>query len=250
MVPNMALVKEFCEEEGLPFREIDKRGNLLEVQYQGKPYLFTYTTTPFNREDVQHVCNDKFLTYELLHSKLALPKTKKYLRPDLNPNWHDKIEFGSAAEIARDIEQNFSFPFIIKPNTGSLGRNIFVCRKVEEVERAVNKIFEEDWALLAQELIEKDQEFRVLIVNNSVELVYPKGGGEFLTDLKEIKEFLAPLADSINLGWAGLDVLLDKAGKLWLIEINTKPSLISAIKLGQQEKLKLLYKKAFQEILG
>jgi len=245
----MALVKEFCEEEGIISRAIDKRGNLLEIKYNGKPYFFTYTTTPFNTEDVQHVCNDKFLTYELLHSKISLPKTNKYLRPDLDPNWHDAIEFKSVAEIAADIQKHFSFPYILKMNAGSLGRNVFVCKNESDSAKAIEKIFKEDWTLLAQELVEKEKEFRVMIVGNSIELAYPKGSGEFLEDLREMKKFLAPIAGIINLGWAGLDVILDKSGKYWLVEINTKPSLISAIKAGQKEKLKPLYKKAFQEIL-
>src|SRR3989344_5599221 len=253
MVPNMQLVKEFCEEEGLDFRIVDKLGNLAEVKCGGKPYFFTYTTTPFNREDVQHICNDKFLTYELLSTEHLMPETRRYLRPDLDPTWHDTIEFSSIADIVTDIQKNFSFPFVVKMNAGSLGRNIFKCENENQVEKAVAKIFKEDWALLIQKLIQKQKEFRVLVVNNSVELAYTKGGADFLAKgdktFKEIKDFLAPLHKHINLGWAGLDVICDNKGKFWLIEINTKPSLISAIKAGKADLLKPLYKKAFEEIL-
>ncbi len=250
----MQLVKEVCHDEGLDFRTIGKNGNLAEVRLDGRPYFFAYTTTPFNREDTQHICSDKFLTHELVAPKLSMPKTKRYLRPDLNPSWHDTIEFGSEAEIVADMLENFPFPFIIKMNMGSLGRNIFKCKSKLEAEQAVKKIFEEDWALLAQEWVDQEREFRVLVLNNSVELAYYKGAEEFFGKgdgaFDKIKVFLEPLQGLINLGWAGLDVILDKKGKLWLIELNTKPSLISAIKLGKKDLLKPLYKKAFKEILA
>lgn len=248
----MQLLKEFCEEEGLSFCNIDKNGNLAQVEYRGKPFFFTYTTTPFNREDVQHICNDKFLTYELLSEDNLMPRTKKYLRPDLDPVWHDKIEFESEDLIVEDILKNFQFPFILKMNAGSLGLNVFKCGKSENVKNAVSKIFKEDWALLVQEYIQKKAEYRVLIVNNLVELVYNKGGrGEFHEDnefFEKMKKFLLPLSKRINLGWAGLDVILDVEGSLSLIEINTKPSFVSAIRAQKKEKLKQLYKKAFEQI--
>ena len=250
----MQIIKEVCKEQGFLFYTLDKLGNLAEINLEGKKYFFTYTTTPFNREDVQHICNDKFLTYEVLSGESLMVKTKKYLRPDLDPAWHDTIEFGSKSEIINDIKNSFDFPFIIKMNAGSLGRNVFRCNKESDIGVAVNKIFKEDWALLAQELIQKQKEFRVLIVNNSVELTYSKGGQEFLykgdKNFSDIKNFLAPLSKYINLGWAGLDVILDKNDKLWLVEINTRPSLVSAIKAGKKEELKSLYKKAFKEVLG
>ena len=249
----MKLIKEVCEEEGFLFRSIDKSGNLIEMKYSGISYMFAYTTTPFNREDIQHVCNDKFLTYELLHNKIKMPKTKKYLRPDLNPTWHDTIEFSSVLKITKDIQKNFSFPFIVKMNAGSLGRNIFKCDNEKDIKNAIAKIFKEDWALLAQKLIHKKEEFRVIIVNNSVELVYHKGGKEFFYKgdkiFEKIKDFLNPISKHLNLGWAGLDVTCDKKNKFWLIEINSRPSFVSAIREGKKEILKPLYKKAFQEIL-
>lgn len=252
MVPNMQLVEELSKEEGFSFNKIDTLGNLAEIIYLGKKHYFTYTTTPFNREDVQHICNDKFLTYSLLSGDNLMPETMKYLRPDLDPVWHDKIEFGSESEIVSDILKNFEFPFIVKMNAGSLGLNVFKCEKKEDVASVVSKIFKVDWALLAQEFVDKKHEYRVLIVNNSVELVYNKGGkGEFYEEgdfFEKIQKFLEPLSKRINLGWAGLDVILDSEDKPWLIEINTKPSLVSAIRAGKKEKLKQLYKKAFKEI--
>lgn len=254
MVPNMKLVREACIDAGFSFEAVDELGNLAKVVCGGKEFFFAYTTTPFNREDVQHIASDKFLTYNLLKETGLMPKTKRYLRPDLDPIWHDKIEFGSEAEIIADMTKTFSLPFVVKMNAGSLSRNVFVCKNNEDIKKAVSTIFKEDWAMLAQELAQKKREFRVLIVGNEVELAYIKGGAEFFGLQSEvgrkIKDFLAPLQKCIDLGWAGLDVIEDSAGKLWLIEINTKPSLVSALKAGQKDLLKPLYLKAFKKCLN
>ena len=248
----MKLIKEVCEESGLSHSILDNKGNLLSVRLGEKECFFTYTTTPFNREDVQHICNDKSLVQTLVSSKVQMPKTKKYLRPDLDPNWHDALEFSSEKDIAFDICNSFSFPLIIKMNAGSLGRNVFKSESRRGVEKAIATIFKEDWALLAQEWIDRKEEFRVIIVNNKVELVYPKGGGKFFTEgtdvFREVTDFLEPLQQCIELRWAGLDVIRDKNGKLWLIEINTRPSFISAIRCNQSELIKPLYKKALKNL--
>lgn len=248
----MKLIKEVCEEEGLSHAVLDEAGNLLSVQMGNKDYFFIYTTTPFNREDIQHVCNDKSLIQTLVSLKVRMPKTKKYLRPDLDPRWHDNIEFASLKEIASDISKNFSFPLIVKMNAGSLGRNVFKSESMEGVERAIETIFKEDWALLAQEWVDKKEEYRVIIVNNKVELAYPKGGGEFFTEgsdvLMEIALFLKPLQECLELRWAGLDMIRDADGELWLIEINTRPSFLSAVKEGRSDLIKPLYKKALKQI--
>nr|AIA19022.1 RimK-like ATP-grasp domain protein [uncultured bacterium] len=253
MVPNMQLVKEVCEEEGLPFELMGGHPNLAEVIFAGKSYFFSYAATPFNTEDVQRISADKFLTYSLVASKIRMPKTEQYLRPDLDPELHGEIKYQSEEEIVDHIKRNFPFPLIVKMNGGSQGKNVFKCSDERGVEIAVKKIFADDWALLAQELILREKEFRVTIVNNVVELVYTKGGFEFFQKnskaFEEMENFLSPLKNLINLGWAGLDVIEDKEGKLCLIEINTKPSFESAVKHGQKEILKPLYKKAFHYVL-
>lgn len=251
MVPNMQLVRDVCGEGGLNSKILDEKGNFLSVELD-KKYFFAYTTTPFNREDTQHVCNDKSLIQELVSPKIRMPKTKKYLRPDLDPAWHDKIEFVSEIDIASDIEKNFTFPLILKMNAGSLSRNVFKCDSPESVLIAINSIFKEDWALLAQELIDKAEEFRVMVVNNSVELAYTKGCKEFFNGesgvLEEIKGFLKPIRECLELGWAGLDLIRDKEERWWLVEINTRPSFIAAVREGKKEEVKALYKKAFQNL--
>lgn len=248
----MKLVRKACEEAGFSFEVLDKLGNLARVVCGGKEFFFAYTTTPFNREDVQHIASDKFLTYTLLADTGLMPRTKRYLRPDLDPTWHDQIEFANQAEIIADMTKNFKLPFVVKMNAGSLGRNVFVCKNIKDIERAVDTIFKEDWALLAQEFAAKRREFRVLIVDNDLSLVYTKGGGEFFDSKSEVwfkmKSFLLSLQGRLNLGWAGLDVIEDNLGKFWLIEVNTKPSLVSALKAGQENLLKPLYLKAFKNL--
>lgn len=254
MVKNIKILREFLEEEGHEFRALDALGNLLEVTGKNRKYFFAYTTTPFNSEDVQKVCVDKFLTHKVFGERLAMPETHRYLRPDLDPTWHDEIEFSSNEEIVTDIMRRFKAPFIVKMNSGSLGRNVFKCATPQEVSGAVTKIFEEDWALLAQEYVEIREELRVMIVCNSLEMVYRKGGGEFYSKDSEVFEairmFLEPLFGNIDLGWAGLDVSFDTGGKLWLFEINTRPSFVAAIREGRSEEVKALYKKAFDGLLN
>jgi glutathione synthase/RimK-type ligase-like ATP-grasp enzyme len=255
MVPNMELVKSVCEEAGFGFAHVGSHPNMAEVNCGvGKKYVFAYAATPFNREDVQRVCGDKFLTYSMLHEYVAMPKSRQYLRPDIDPELHGEIAFDSKEKILKDILDNFSLPCIVKMNAGSMGRNVVVCENVGCIKKAIDKIFEEDWALVAQEKIERKEELRVMIINGEVALAYRKGGKRFLEEdgeeFLELKGFLSPVSKNIDLNWGGLDVIRDPNGKLWLLEINTKPSFEAAVKNGQQEKIKPLYKMAFDKFLN
>jgi glutathione synthase/RimK-type ligase-like ATP-grasp enzyme len=253
MVPNIKLLREVCEEEGYKSELIGKQGNLVRVESEAGSSFFAYSTTPFNRESVQHICNDKFLTYELLSGEISMPYTKKYLRTDLDPKWHDVIEFSSNEQIIDDVLKSFSFPMIVKMNSGSLGRHVYKCDKKEVLPSVVQKIFEEDWAMLTQEFIEADKEFRVVIVDNKVEIAYYRGAKHLFfpgdTTFEDLRSFLLPLIGKIDLGWAGLDVIKDISGKLWLLEVNTRPSFVAVVREGKGEEIKRLYKKAFNRFL-
>jgi glutathione synthase/RimK-type ligase-like ATP-grasp enzyme len=85
----------------------------------------------------------------------------------------------SIEQIVSKISQWFSFPVIIKQNSGSQGKNVFLCKNVDELYQAVSRVFNRqdknyDYLVLAQEFVKIKKEYRVIYFEGKVELVYEK----------------------------------------------------------------------------
>jgi glutathione synthase/RimK-type ligase-like ATP-grasp enzyme len=138
-------------------------------------------------------------------------------------------------------------PVVIKPHSRSKGQNVTLCTEGRHIFDAVEKIFDHhseyyDYVALAEEYIAPDREFRVVIFNREIVLMYEKDVREatFVGNLsplhwqgakavvvtdKEIigkmSDFIAPIFNELDINYAGLDVILGRDGKFYLIEVNT-----------------------------
>ena len=216
-------------------------------------FYFVNSQTPFNNQDVVAICKDKFFTYKLLEKTVKQPLTWSFLDPNCSNNYKEYLEFINFTEIAKFISQKLTFPLILKPNSGSLGVNVQKIHNQTELKNGIAKIFDVnskdyDYVMIAQEFVEIEKEFRVLVVNNSVELVYQKDNSraEFVGNLnplhwanatvkivkksqnqqifwQNLTKIVSQISTKLDLNWAGLDIAKMKNGKLILIEINTNP---------------------------
>ncbi len=273
MIPNSECLRDALEELHIPYKILDQNGNFFEVGKK-KKYLFAGTTTPLNSEVFSLAARDKGFTDILLKDILSLPRTLAYLDPRVKKEYTDYRKFNSLEDVLKNIEFTFSFPLIIKRNSGLKGNNVFLCSNREEAKKALMKVFNHrsknyDYVALAQEYIDIQKEYRVLVLNEKVELVYEKdnAGATFQGNLsplhwknaravvaeekvqEEIENFLMPLFPALEIKWAGLDIALDKQGKFWLLEINTKPGFSLFIRDNGKKHIVELYKKLLQSLV-
>src|SRR5690606_31402181 len=81
--------------------------------------------------------------------------------------------------IIDEVKLNFAFPLIIKMNSGSVGKNVYLCQNELDLKKAVEKIFnhfdkDHDYLLLAQEYVRIAKEYRVIVRKGRVALAYLK----------------------------------------------------------------------------
>lgn len=134
---------------------------------------------------------------------------------------------------------------VLRPKRHAQGRNLFVVnglREALEVARQKPRVFRDGWYL--SELVDKVEEYRVYVVSGRVATVARKTpadssavawnvaqGGRFdvvrwgdwhlevcRVAVEAMKHF--PLLD-----FGGVDVMVDREGRAWVIEINSAPSL-------------------------
>jgi carbamoylphosphate synthase large subunit len=274
MTKNIECLIKACKKLAINFEIIDEESSSIRVDRLNRSYYFIQSSTPLNSSVDSKICKDKELSYILLKEDIRMPKSKGYIDPNLKKKFRGLVNIHKIEDIAKDIELNFLSTFskvIIKPNSGKNGVNLAVCTNREEILKALQKIFNKksknyDYAVLAQEVIQIEDEFRVVILKGRVELVYEKtshgkvrsiqiGKKNTASEIKDsnllnkIQKFVSPILQKINIGFCGLDIAIDKNGNLNLIELNSQPSFDYFMKYNGEDRIVGLYEKVLKVLL-
>lgn len=288
MLTQLKCLQIACQNLNIPAQSLDKNGNFLVISpYKSTnlvsqisklfpKFYFINSQTPFNSQDSVAICKDKFFCYQTLQNTIKQPKTLSFLDPFCANNYKEYLDCENFEEIALFVQKELDFPLIIKPNSGSLGVNVQKVENQNELAKAIEKIFDTksrdyDYVMIAQEYIQIKEEFRVITVDKTVELIYQKdiSSAEFVGNLsplhwqgfktkiikdlefrKRIQEFMEPIfANLPRLFWAGIDLAIDKNGEIFLIEINTNPGFSLFLQTQEEFYIVNLYQKALKTFL-
>jgi gamma-F420-2:alpha-L-glutamate ligase len=139
-----------------------------------------------------------------------------------------------------DIQDlNLTFPLVMKTTNTGKGKNVFKVSSLEEIERILTEKDKQLQAFIFQDIIDYEHDLRVLVAGDEVLGVMkriPKPGDfranfslggtvEPFTSTPEIDALAVKAAKSCSLLISGVDVLVGKDGKLWILEANRTPGL-------------------------
>lgn len=268
---------EACKRLSIPYSFVADDESFLQLNVGAKRYYFPGSSTPFNEGATIKICRDKEFSYKLLKDVIAMPKTMGFVDPEGPEQYRGYVRVDSAEGIVEKICAEFSFPVIVKRNSGSQGKHVFLCKTRSEVEAAVQKVFEKeaeqpskyDHVVLAQEYIEAKKEYRAVIFEENIILLYEKdiSGAVFngnlsplhwenskalnITDPKIIERlqvFTAPIYPFLDLRYGGLDIIEDASGNLTLVELNSKPGFGRFAQDNGSEPLVKMYEKILRSL--
>jgi glutathione synthase/RimK-type ligase-like ATP-grasp enzyme len=250
MVANIKSLIKACEEMQIPFHLVHPDNDFLSVDL-AKQYYFIHCATPFNSQDTARICVDKDFTYKLLRNAIKMPPTVSFLDPEYSEFKSDQKQ-DSIEDITQQILEQFKLPVIVKMNSGSRRRNVYKCGSSSEIESSLKNIFNQDSKnydriALVQEMIEIKDEFRVVVFDQEIMLVYKKYSFIPVEDVElinKLQDFIKPIYKDFNLIYGGLDIALDVRGDLSLIEINSSPWFGPYINKNGDEKIIELFKKS------
>jgi len=204
-----------------------------------------------------------------------MPKTKGYFDPcPKDVKYTDYVAQPNYEAITESICSEFSFPLIVKMNSGQQGTNVFKCSTKEEVSSALAAIFDHnsqhyDFVALAQEYIQPKAEYRVIVFRGKVLLAYEKNieSATFVGNLsplhyenataiqiqdiellQRLQECVAPIFPILNLEFTGIDIILGTDNQLYIIELNSRPGFTLFEKDNSDEPLVLMYEKILSEL--
>ena len=153
----------------------------------------------------------------------------------------------SWTDVKKWEADGMSLPVIIRPERHAQGRKLFFCKTKPEVLAALNKV---GISYYISEYIEKVAEYRVFVLQGRAVWVAKKTpadanaiawnvarGGRFDNvrwdewPLKAVKTAIAAF-DLTKLDFGGVDVMVDKDGNCFVLEINSAPSQTSEYRQG------------------
>lgn len=164
-------------------------------------------------------------TFLLAEKGISVPRT--YYSPEY-----------SAKKISTAIKF-LKFPIVIKKCNTSQGRGVFLAKNKKDLIQKLSKIKGKEAIL--QEYIENDFDYRILVLGSRVAVAEKKirtsktdfrsnirlGAEEKFLPLLEVSEKIKNIAReaarTTNVQIAGVDVVMDKKGKLFIFEVNSTP---------------------------
>lgn len=181
----------------------------------------------FNSSKAIELCDDKMLTYiSLLNSNVNMPKTiSSVLCYEQNPDTKNLLD---------NVTKELKFPLIVKENFGSLGKQVYLANNKNELENLEKELIYKPH--LFQEFISDSsgKDIRVIVVGNEVigamERYNPNsfksnigdgGSGKNIAISEEMKRSAIEAARTLGLDYCGIDFVIDRYGKHYLIEVNS-----------------------------
>jgi len=272
LVTNLMI--EACKGLKLGYRFASDNEALLIIDIKDNPHMVLNAAIGLNSDAQLKLAADKFYSYQLLNQSVLMPKTLAFVDPMAFPPFNQYVTLRSFRAILNQIEKTFEYPLIVKRNSGSQGHNVFLCRNSGETLKAIRKIYtkkqlEYDHVLLGQQYIQAEREFRVISLYGKVRLIYlkDKSAANFVGNLSplhwdkavarrindqslrvKIQKLTDKLYRQFPIAYCGLDIIEDKLGKLWLIELNATPQFREFVRSNKSIWVVNIFKQALMTI--
>lgn len=151
--------------------------------------------------------------------------------------------------VDRLREANLKFPLVMKPPHTGQGYNVMKVESYDDVERILLELDKSIQHFMFQDMIDYEHDLRVLTAADEVlgcmKRIPPEGdfranfsiGGNVepfqLND--DIRELALKAMQACGLLIAGVDILIDKRGEMWVLETNHTPGIEGiTLALGRQ----------------
>ena len=191
-------------------------------------------------------CTSNIPTDNVVNTSAAIHQVnnKAAFRKVLDENELCSATWTDVDEFEKEFDGWEDWEMVVRPGYHAQGRHLYVCRTIEEVRDAVRKC-NQGHGYYISELIHKVEEYRVAFVQGRVAWVAKKTpgnpnevawnvakGGRFdnvrwdgwpLKAVKVARE--AFLLTDLDFG--GVDIMIDANGEVYVLEINSAPSLTS-----------------------
>lgn len=139
------------------------------------------------------------------------------------------------------IKKIGGLPAVGKTVTGSQGKGVFILKDPEQTNTTLDAMYHNDMDILLQKYIDANAtDIRAIVVDNEVVASMTRtgknsfkanlsqgGSGQKVNLSNEDKQLCVNSAHAVGLRFAGVDIMKDKDGKSYCIEVNGNPGIKS-----------------------
>ncbi|MBR3132708.1 MAG: hypothetical protein IKG42_01285 [Clostridia bacterium] len=184
------LMRELCDEMGIKMEKLSN-DRILQLTKDGKVRHIDGNRFDINPQAGGRITGNKYDTYEVLKSQnVPIITHFQVFSPTLSPS---KIDDGGIwpTIIAKFNECGC---LVVKANTGSEGKEVFLCLTQKDLEIAVHKLLNKKRSISICPFYDIKTEYRTFYLNGKVYLIYgkiqPSVIGDGVTDLGTLIEGL------------------------------------------------------------
>lgn len=181
------LVEEICNQKGILLKRMSY-GYILNLQKYSKNHYIIGYRFDLNTQVAGALAKDKYATYKILKEN-NIPTIKyEILFNELNREEYCKIR---SLEKAKQFFYENNRKIVIKPNTGTEGKEVYLCEKEDSIEPILNKLCEKNNTMVLCPYYDIKTEYRTIFLNGECMLIYGKNIPCLVGDGKlNIKELL------------------------------------------------------------
>lgn len=197
------LIENICKEENIEYKLISE-DYVMVLSKDNKTKYISGVKFGLNDHALGRIIDDKYAFYDLCKLK-KLPIIEHNIL--FNPN--SKLG-NNTYELIDEYFKDYNGDVVIKPNNGYEGKDVYHITDKEELIKISNKLFETNYSVSICPFYKIDNEYRVVVLNNNIELIFEKHKPVVIGDgIKTIKELLLEL-NPYYFSEVNLDNSLDK----------------------------------------
>lgn len=181
------LIEEICKEENLDYKLISKDWVMVLTKDNITKCISGYRFS-LNDHALGSIIDDKYAFYDLC-------KIKNLPIIDHNILFNPNSKLGSNTNNLIDkYFKEYNNDVVIKPNMGTEGTDVYHIKNKKELNKIIEKLFETNFSISICPFYKIDNEYRVVVLNNKVELIFEKNKPVVVGNGKNtIKELLIEL---------------------------------------------------------
>jgi len=164
------IMKELCGEMNIKLEKLSYNW-ILQLSKNGKVRHITGNRFDINPEATGNIACDKYATFEVLKSQ-NIPVIKHAMA--FNPSKRSK--YVTESDIIKIAENEFKKYkcLVVKPNDGSEGKGVTLCKTMEDTKKAIKELFQENSSISVCPYYDIKKEYRTFYLNGEVMLIYGK----------------------------------------------------------------------------
>ena len=202
------IIKEICEEENIDYKVISKDW-IIVLEKNGVTNLITGYKFGINNHALGELLDDKYATFELLKQKdIPIIEHNIVYGPKNNNDY--AIGFNNF-EYLKSLFNRYDKDVVLKINDGTCGVNVLHIKDELELVKQYERLSEKYFSMSLCPYYDIENEYRAIVVNGKVELLYKKIKPTVIGDGKRtIKDLLLEFNEEYfkNIQTEGLERVL------------------------------------------